>query len=78
MAELVQRWIIDGFKPYKFEKINIELSGSTGAGNGYLGDIIFATVHFAKNGENAVLDIVVKSGKISASLREKFPVQVAF
>lgn len=79
MAELVQRWIIDGFKPYNFEKINIELSGSTGAGDGYLGGFCFAKVHGETNdGRKEEFNVALKYGKDSPELREKLSISNSF
>lgn len=78
VSDRADKWIKEILSKQKYDITEVKITGSSEKGEGYMGDIIFATVHFAKNGENGVLDIVVKSGKISASLREKFPVQVAF
>ncbi|XP_060532510.1 uncharacterized protein LOC132705721 [Cylas formicarius] len=57
----------------------ISLEGTTEKGDGYLGDITFIHVTAVKeNGKSKNYDMVVKAGKPSKELRNKFPVRVAF
>lgn len=75
----VKKWIIDGFEPYKFETIDIELCGSSDVGDGYVGGICFAKVSGqTKDGRKEEFNVALKYGKDSIQLREIFPIREVF
>lgn len=75
----IKKWIVDGFQPYKFEKIDIELSGSSDVGDGYVGGIFFAKVSGqTKDGRYKKFNVALKYGKDSVQMREVFPVTEVF
>lgn len=78
-AELVNKWVIDGFKPYNFKKIDIELTGSTDVGDGYLGGLCFAKVYGeTTDGRKEEFNVAFKYGKDSPELRKRLSIDNSF
>lgn len=79
IASFVNQWIRDGLKPYNYKSIDVELTGLSEVGDGYVGDIAFSKVHALKSdGTKEVLNIVVKYSTSDLIKRKEFPVAALF
>lgn len=79
IASIVNQWISNGLKPYNYKNIEVELTGLSEVGDGYVGDIAFSKVHALKSdGTKEVLNIVVKYSKSDPVKRKEFPVAALF
>lgn len=74
----IKNWVLEILSHQNYDTGEVKITGSSEKGEGYLGDITFAKVFYTKNGGISVLDVVVKSGKQSKSLRKKLPLRMVF
>lgn len=66
-------WLRKVFKS-NIEETDVELTGSTEKGDGYMGDIVFVTLKDKKS----TLNLVIKSGKQQELTRQVIPIRKAF
>lgn len=78
MSAKIEKWLREAFKS-DFQEINTEITGKTLQGDGFVGDVVFATVKLSnppRQEEHHA--VVVKYGKEDPVLRERIPVKEAY
>ncbi|KAJ8943195.1 hypothetical protein NQ318_000676 [Aromia moschata] len=75
----VTSWIERALERKNFKNYEISLTGKTEKGDGYFGDIVFATVAVTtRDNIKKNINLVIKHGKPSDHARKIAPVRVAF
>ncbi|KAL1509554.1 hypothetical protein ABEB36_004268 [Hypothenemus hampei] len=71
-------WLNDILRLHKFSEIKFEITGKSGKGDGYIGDLVFLDVTAKQNKETKNFNVVMKYGKPSEEIRKEFPIREAF
>ncbi|XP_060517214.1 uncharacterized protein LOC132696418 [Cylas formicarius] len=74
----VEEWLRQGLKEENITDLEFNVKGTTEAGTGYLGDVVFIEADGTKeDGSKKHYDLVVKVGKREEKFREAYAVRVA-